>query len=144
MHVEHKFTLMVITCSVSFPLWMRKLKLLMSVLGACVLWTYFLAFIMKEVKWRKLNSWEKVILMLSLITTPTLAAAVAAAFFCFGGRGGNEWLQINLFLSNLDHILFQRMKNNTSQQLLEAEGFPIWGEPGNFTGHFNPTAHLEY
>lgn len=97
----------------------------MSVLGACVLWTYFLAFIMKEVKWRKLNSWEKVILMLSLITTPTLAAAVAAAFFCFGGRGGNEWLQINLFLSNLDHILFHRMKNNTSQQLLEAEGFPI-------------------
>lgn len=57
----------------------------MSVLGACVLWTYFLAFIMKEVKWRKLNSWEKVILMLSLITTPTLAAAVAAAFFVLEG-----------------------------------------------------------
>lgn len=80
---------------------------------------------MKEVKWRKLNSWEKVILMLSLITTPTLAVAVAAVFFCFGGRGGNQWLQINLFLSNLDHILFHRTRNTTSQQLLEAEGFPI-------------------
>lgn len=76
MQGENKFILMVITCSVSFPLWMRKLKLLKSVLGACVLWTYFFAFIMKEVKQRKLNSWEEVILMLSLITTPTLAVAV--------------------------------------------------------------------
>lgn len=62
--------------------------------------------------------------MLSLITT-TLAVAVAAVLFCFGGSGGKQWVQINLFLSNLDHILFHRTKNTTSQQLLEAEGFPI-------------------
>lgn len=102
---ENKFIVTVVTCGVSPPLWMRKLKLLRSVLGAWVPWTYFLAFIMKEVKQRKWNSWEKVILMLSLITIPTLAVAVTAVFFYFGGRGGNQWLQIYLFLSNAEHIL---------------------------------------
>ena len=145
MQGENKIILMVITCNVSFPLWIRKLKLLKSVLGTCVLWTHFLAFVMKEVKRRKLSSWEKVILMLSLITmTSNLAAAVAAALFCYGGRGGNQWLQINLFLSSLDHILFHRTRNNTSQRLLKAEVFLIWGEQGNFTRHFNSTAHLDY
>lgn len=45
--------------------------------------------------------------------------------FYFGGRGGNQWLQIYLFLSNAGHILFHRMRKNISQQFLEAEGFPI-------------------
>lgn len=70
-----------------------------------------------------LSSCEKVILTLSLIMTPTFTAA--AVLFCFEGMGGLQWLQINLFLSNRDHILFPRMKNNTPQQLLQAEGFQI-------------------
>lgn len=70
-----------------------------------------------------LSSREKVILMLSLIMTPTFAAG--AVLFGFGRMGGNQWLQIHLFLSNQDHVLFPRMKNNTPQQLLQAEGFPI-------------------
>lgn len=83
MQGENKFIVLVVTCSVSLPLWMRKLKLLRSVLGTWVPWTYFLAFSMKEVKWRKWNSSEKVILMLSLITIPTHCCNCSG--FCFGG-----------------------------------------------------------
>lgn len=85
----------------------------------------FSAVIMEGARRSKLGSWEKVILMLSSLTTPTLPVAAAAALWGFGGRGGKQGLQINLSLSNLDHILFHRTRNTTSQQLLEAEGFPI-------------------
>lgn len=104
MQGENKFIVLVVTCSVSLPLRMRKLKLLRSVLGAWVPWTYFLAFIMKEVRWRKWNSSEKVILMLSLITIPTLALAVTAVFFVL--EGGVATSSIRFIFSCQVQIIF--------------------------------------
>lgn len=138
MQGENKCILLVVTCCVSLPLWMRKLKLLRSVLGFPEL-IYCLSL---SKKWRKLNSLEKVILMLSLITIPTLAVAVTAVFLVL--EGGVAASGYRFSLSNADHILFHRMRKNISQQFLEAKGFPIWGKQGNFTGHFNLTAHLDY
>lgn len=144
MQGENKFIVLVVTYSVKSSLMNEKAKITQECTWCMCSLNLFLGFHYERGEVEKVKQFREGHFDAFFNNNSYPCCGCNCGVFCFGGRGGNQWLQIYLFLSNADHILFHRMRKNILQQFLEAEGFPIWGKQGNFTRHFNLTAHLDY